>query len=367
MRQHYFDALVDIGSSGVQDFGFGELREIIGLRNEELDRLVMRDSPTFGHDDLRRTIAERWRDGDPEWVIATHGASEAIFLAMNSILEPGDHVVALDPIYHGYETIARTVGCEVTPWRLRPETGFEPDLDELAALVTPRTKAIVVNFPHNPTGASLSVAGQRRLIETAESVGAHLVWDTALAELTYDTSPLPDPTTLYRRAISIGTLSKAFGLPGMRLGWCIASPETLAGFVTLRDAMTLHLSPLVETIGEKVIRHADRIVSRRLEQARDNLTFLAKYTADSTVLSYAPPVGGVTVFARLEGLEDTTEFCRMLSSKRRTMLVPGTAFGHSDRVRLGFGGKQSEFREGIQILGEELSLLGSNSVGGRNA
>lgn len=116
---------------------------------------------------------------------------------------------------------------------------------------------VVVNLPHNPTGATVTPDQQRELIDLCARAGAYLVWDMAFSDLTYDGPPLPDPGLFYERAVSMGTLSKAYGLPGLRLGWCLAPPEVLERFIRIRDYLTLHLSPLVEMIAERAIRGGD--------------------------------------------------------------------------------------------------------------
>ena len=154
MRAYYFDTEIDLSSSGVQNFSFGELRKLFNITPDDLDRIVLHDSRTLGDPELRRAIANRWANGNAERVMATNGSSEANYLVMNSLLEPGDEVVVLDPSYQQLYSIARTIGCKLKHWRLRFENSFRPDLSEARRVIGPQTRMIVVNFPHNPTGAS---------------------------------------------------------------------------------------------------------------------------------------------------------------------------------------------------------------------
>ncbi len=180
--------------------------------------------------------------------MVTHGSSEAMYLVIHALLRAGDEVVVLDPAYQPLQSIAASVGCRLRHWRLRFERGFAPDIEEAKRLIGPQTRMVIVNFPHNPTGATLSREELRELVAACERVGAYLFWDAAFAEVTYDAPPLPDPALSYERAISLYTLSKAFGLPGLRVGWCVAAPEVLEQCMRLRDYITLHLSPMVELI-----------------------------------------------------------------------------------------------------------------------
>lgn len=357
LREHYFNAEIDIGSSCVQNFSLAELRRIVPIPDQELNEVVFDDSPTCGNPRLRRAIAEQWGNGDTRHVMATHGSSEVIFLAVNALLRPEDEVIALDPCYFSYRNLAESKGCRLKSWRLRFENKFEPDFDELKRLITPRTRMVMVNFPHNPTGALVNIEQQKELIGAAAEVGAYLIWDTALAALTYDEAPLPDAHLLYERAISIGTLSKAYGLAGLRVGWCQAAPEVIEQFVHLRDYTTLYLSPLVELIAARAIERADDILRVRLPTARANLEILTRWVeAHGELIEWVRPRGGVTAFPRFRYISNIPAFCRRLTEERGVMLVPGQCFSSENHVRLGFGGPTTAFQEGLNRLSHLLRL-----------
>jgi capreomycidine synthase len=353
MRDYYFSTEVDIGSSGVENFSFGELRRLFNITPDDLDRIVLRDSMTLGSPDLRTAIGNRWANGKAERVMATNGSSEANYLVMHSLLEPGDEVVVLDPSYQQLYSIAETIGCKLKHWRLRSENSFRPDLNEARNLIGSDTRMIVVNFPHNPTGASLRPAEQDELIELAAGAGVYLVWDAAFAELTYDSPVLTDPGERYDRSITFGTLSKAYGLPGLRVGWCLAAPEVLERLVRLRDYTTLALSPLVEHVATRAIENGDLLLQPRLAQARHNLELLLSWAnRHSEFVSVSRPQGGVCVFMRLHNVDDVENFCRQLAREYSVLLVPGTSFGDLNHVRLGFGCSTTELTEALSRLSE---------------
>lgn len=355
MRDYYFSTEIDIGSSGVENFSFGELRQLFNITPDDLDRIVLRDSRTLGDPDLRTAIGNRWCNGNAERVMATNGSSEAIYLIMNSLLEAGDEVVVLDPAYQQLFSLAETIGCKLKHWPLHFENSFRPDLSEARRLISPQTRMIVVNFPHNPTGASLTPAEQDELIELAAGAGAYLVWDAAFAELTYDSPVLPDTGERYDRSITLGTLSKAYGLPGLRVGWCLAAPEVLDHLVRLRDYTTLALSPLVEHVATRAIENGDLLVQPRLVQARHNLDLLLAWAnRHSEFVSVARPQGGVCVFMRLHGVADSEGFCRQLADEYKVLLVPGTSFRQPNHVRLGFGCSTAELTEGLSRLSQHI-------------
>lgn len=356
MRDYYFEARIDIGSSGVEDYSMAELRHLLGISLEDLDGVVFHDSRTLGGPELRQAIADRWGGGQVERAIVTHGATEANFLVMNALLERGDEVVVLDPLYQQLYSIAEALGCLLHRWPLRFEHGFVPDLDDARQLIGPRTRMVVVNFPHNPTGATLTLEQQRELIRICSRAGAYLVWDMAFGDLTYGDPALPDPGLSYERAVSMGTLSKAYGLPGLRLGWCLAAPEVLERFIRIRDYLTLHLSPLVELIAQRAIENGDLLLEPRRRQAHRNREIVGRWIEDQQgQVEWVPPAGGVASFPRLNGVSDVVAFCRRLVQAEQVLLVPGVCFGSPQHVRLGFGSSTGDLEEGLRRLSRALA------------
>jgi len=350
-RQHYFTTEIDISGSGVEDFSLKEVRELAGISHAELDSLVMRDSRTLGDPVLRQSIANRYADAHAERVMITNGSSEAIFLLMKALLSPGDELVILDPHYHSYFNIALTIGCRISRWPLRFEDGFVPMLSELERVLSPQTKMVIVNFPHNPTGASLSQSEQRRLVDMVAAHGAYLIWDMAFEHLIYGPDKLIELNGSYQRVIAVRTLSKAYGLPGIRVGWCIAPPEVFEECIRVRDFTVLFMSPLVELIAEKVIDAEERFVRRRFEQASRNLGYVTRWLETlGNRVEYVKPNGGVTVFPRFLGVRNVDAFCTELLAKHNVLLCPGSCFERSEFVRLGFGCSSSNLETGLNRL-----------------
>jgi capreomycidine synthase len=366
MRKYYFTTEIDIGSSGVEEFSLAELRALLGLTYDDFDRVVFRDSQSLGCPGLREAIARRWTGDDVGRAMATHGSSEANFLVMNALLHPGDEVIVLDPCYQQLYSLAETIGCRLHRWPLRLEQRFIPDLEDIKKLIGRRTRMVIVNFPHNPTGASLALEQQDMLIDMLSKYGIFLLWDSAFAEITYKHPPLPDPITKYDRAISIGTLSKTYGLPGLRVGWCLASPEILSRLIRLRDYITLHLSPLVELIAQRVIEKAEDLIASRLKLARSNLVVLTDWFEENEQLvEFVSPQGGVCVFPRLAGVQDDVSFCSGLAREYKVLLVPGTCFNFPGHVRLGFGGQTTKLKEGLACLSALLKRTRNGTKLGR--
>lgn len=351
MRHYYFETDIDIGSSGVENYSMQDLYALTSLERADIDRVLFNDSMTLGGRGARQAAADRFAGGDPERVIITHGSTEANFLIMNALVEAGDEVLVLDPFYQQLYSVAEALGARLERWKLRWEDGFRPRMEDLDRLLTSSTKMVVVNFPHNPTGVTLSEAELAELVQRCREADAYLVWDGAFTELVYDREPLPEPTATYDKALSMGTFSKAYGLPGLRVGWCVADPRILERFVRLRDYTLLHLSPLVELIFERALRAGDRLVGRRLEQARRNRELLGAWIEEhADAVEWAEPAGGVCAFPRFTGGFDVEAFCHRLAREHRTLLVPGNCFGCPEHVRLGFGCASAELEQGLAAV-----------------
>lgn len=353
MRSYYHNVDHDIGSSGVRDLTMAELREICEFELTDLDRLIFHDSEPLGGRRLRAALADRWTGGDVGQVMVTHGSSEAIYLVMHTVLRPGDEVIVVDPAYQQLYDIAAALGCRITRWRLSTGTGFAADMASLRELAAHGPRMIVVNFPHNPTGISITPAQQQELIDIAAAAGAWLVWDNAFGEMTYGAGPLPLPHDRYARSLSFGTMSKSYGLAGLRVGWCLAPPDLLAEMALLRDYIALYVSPVLEFFTEQAVRNADRIVAMQQAHARANRRTLLEWAArHPDLVRITPPEGGVTAFVEFPGQADVTESCRRLAEQHRVLLIPGVCFGEEFRnyARLGFGGTAAELARGLSLV-----------------
>lgn len=352
-RVRYFDARVDISSSGVHPYSLGEVRALTGTSAEELDELVFLDSPSRGQDRLRAALVARFEPGPRHEPLVCNGSTEAILLAVSALVGAGDEVVVTTASYHALTALAASTGASLVRWEL-DLTGGRPDLDALRSLVGPRTRAVIVNFPHNPSGITLTAAEYDELLAIVDDSDAWLLWDAAFAELVHDADPLPDPSRTLERCISFGTLSKAYGLPGLRVGWCIAPTALAPELVRMRDYVTLNTSPLLEEIAARVIENADAVLGPRLVEARANRATVVDWLDEHPdVVAGVVPGGGVTFFPQVLGVEDTRPLCELLADEHGVLTVPGDCFDHPDRIRLGFGAPGADVVEGLDALARE--------------
>ncbi len=345
----------DITESGISPMSIDDLLRVAEVEHPDavIADLMARPqlySEARGTESLRQTIAGTYRDVDADDVLVTTGAIEANFLVYNALLEPGDHVVVTTPCYQQLVSIPRAIGCEVSEWRVTPESGFRFDLDALETLVTDRTKLIVINSPHNPTGALLSQADLERIAEIAARRGAWVLSDEAYRWLDHPGgAALPSPMRdISPKAVSVGTMSKFFGLPGLRLGWLAGTAELAQACWELRDYTSLSPAMLSDRFAqiavanhEKVRRRNHGILEQNLAKAR------AWFAENSDIVSWEEPRAGLLAMVKVHGFDNTDALSEHLAANAGVMLAPGSAFGLPGYLRIGIGQRPEIFAEAL--------------------
>jgi aspartate/methionine/tyrosine aminotransferase len=360
----------DIAESGIFPMTTRELLDFEppAERDQLLSRLLdlrLGYSEACGTNELRSIIAETYEDTDPNEILVTTGAIEANFLLFNALLEAGDHVVAVYPAYQQLYSVARAIGCDVSLWQLRPESQFKYDLDELRRLVTPKTRLIVINAPHNPTGAMLSTDQVREIYDLAESVDAIVLSDEAYRWLELPGGdPFASPArNRGPRGISVGTISKPFGLPGLRIGWIAAPADVIAKCWGLRDYVSLSPGKLNDALATLAFKHRDRIVERTHAIVGANIpTAEAWFTEHADLVSWTPPRGGLLALVRYNLAIQSLELSNKLAEEQSVMLAPGSAFGYEGYLRIGVGQHPPVFAEGLRRTAACLESLRARGV-----
>ncbi len=259
------------------------LAELLALADDDSrrrwDSLSLGYTESLGLPALRDAIAALYRGLSGADVITFAGAEEGVFLAMHALLDAGDHVVVAWPAYQSLHEVARSIGASVTLVPLDPRD-WSLDVDAVAAAMRPNTRLIVVNSPHSPTGAQLSAEDQLRLLAIAELHGVHLFSDEVYRFLEHGAPPLAPAAECSERGVSLGVMSKAFGLAGLRIGWIATRDRALrARLASLRDYTTICNSAPSEILALIALRAQDRVLARTMRILRDNLTTLDDFFA----------------------------------------------------------------------------------------
>ena len=322
------------------------LQELLALADADglalWDGLSLAYTESQGHPLLRREIARQHQTVTPDDVLVA-APEEAIFIAMNTLLAPGDHVLVTFPAYQSLYQVAEAAGCTVTRWPLTPDgaAGWRLDIDFLRDHLRPETRLIVVNFPHNPTGHLPTRGELDTIVEIAAGRGIYIFSDEMYRLLEYDPARrLPSVCDLYERGIALAGLSKAYALPGLRIGWLATRDrEVLNRCAAFKDYTTICSSAPSEVLGIIALRAAARIVERNLAIIRSNLSAAERFFAqDAGLFAWLPPRAGSVAFPRLAERMPVAGFCRDLLAAQNVMVVPGDLFGHAgNHFRVGLG------------------------------
>ncbi len=327
-------------ASDCQSMSVSELLSLEPGASERLAQLWLGYTESRGAPSLRREISRLYRSISPEEVLVHAGAEEGIHLCMHAVLQPGDHVIVQSPCYQSLQEIARGIGCEVSPWLMREEDDWAPDPDEMERLLRPSTKLIVVNTPHNPTGYHLPERALRRLCGLADERGITLFCDEVYRGLEYrDEDRIPSACDLSARAISLGVLSKAYGLGGLRIGWIATRDRALYDRMeSLKDYTTICSSAPSELLAEIALRHGESIIDRNRALIRNNLSLVRGFFhRHPDLVSWQLPKAGPIGFPKLlQG--SIEELCPRAAKECGVLLLPGTAYGdRENHCRIGFG------------------------------
>ena len=326
-----------------------KLAELLALASAE-DRAAFQDiglgyTETFGAPALRDEIAKTYDTVTAEHLLCFAGAEEAIYAAMRVLLNVDDHAIVITPNYQAAETVPLSI-CEVSGVPLDIERNWELDMDLLRAALRPNTKLISINFPNNPTGKILPRATFDALIEVCRSRGIWLFSDEVYRLIERDSSlRLPQVVDVYERGVSLNVMSKAYGLPGLRIGWLACKDrETLIRFERYKHFLSICNSAPSEVLARIALKAREKILERNRGIVRDNLVLLNAFFADYRHLfDWREPDGGCVAFIRYNGKEGVEEFTRRLVEESGVLLLPSSVYRSAlgpvpaDCLRVGFG------------------------------
>jgi len=307
---------------------------------EELANVEIGYTQTNGTAALRTEIARLYPGLGPDQILATAGSSEANFLLIWSRIEPGDEVLFELPNYMQMWGLARGFGAAVKPFRLRPDLGWQPDLDEMRRLVTSKTKLIVLTNPNNPTGSVLSGEAMDGIVELASSVDAWI-----LADEVYQGAELSGVRTRsfwgsYDKVLVVNGLSKAYGLPGLRVGWVVGPMEAIKRAWPYHDYTTISPSALSDWLATLVLSpiRRERILQRTRAILTTNYPLLENWLkAREGLFDFLPPQAGAICFARYNLKLSSTALVERLIKEKSVLLVPGDHFEMDGHLRFGYG------------------------------
>ena len=320
------------------------LKELLALADKNTlalwENLRLGYTESRGHPDLLKEISSFYERISPEAILEIV-PEEGIFIVMQALLSPGDHAIATFPGYQSLYAVAEGMGCEVSKWEPEADPELVFNVGKLESLIRDETRLIVINFPHNPTGALPSKDQIDEVISLARERGITVFSDEMYRMLEYDPAErLPAVCDLYENSISLSGLSKSFALPGLRVGWLASQNKGFMDrFCTFKDYTTICGSAPSEILALAALRARDQILERNLDIIRTNLALLDQFfTQYGTWFRWTRPRAGTLAFPHYLGKNSVKEFCEDLLKKKGVLLVPADVFEYPHaHFRLGFG------------------------------
>ena len=312
-----------------------------------------------GSEALREGVCGLYQSLTPSEVVPTHGAAGANYHVFCSLVSPGDGVVSIMPAYQQMYSIPEAIGADVRLMHLRQENGYLPDLAELRSLVDVNTKLICVNNPNNPTGALMSGALLRQIVEIAKSVDAYVLCDEVYRNLTQVDGWCESIVDLYDKGISVSSMSKVFSLAGLRMGWIATHDKAaLRAFLSHRDYNLISCGMFDDAVSALALHHADALLRRNRAIVRENLAVLDGWIAENPHFYYTKPQAGTTALVYYDFDVPSYEFCERLYDETGAFVTPGDCFEQPKCMRIGYACDKKTLEDGLAALARFAETLG---------
>ncbi len=342
--QHEFAAPYLMCCSDCESWTIQDLLDFDPHATQRLLNLGLGYTESKGNPALRQQIASLYQNIDPAQVLVFCGAEEAVFLYMQAVLSPGDHVIVQTPSYQSLYEIPAAMGCQVDKWEMKRSGGqWGVDMEELRNLITNKTRAIIINTPHNPTGYLMSQQELQEIISIARERDIHLFVDEVYKYLEYDLdNQIPWACDLYEKAVSLGVMSKSFGLAGLRIGW-IASrdPEVYHAMEGLKDYTTICSSGPSELLSILALENREQIIKRNRNIITQNLKLLDDFFQQyKELFSWFRPHAGPIAFPAFQQGLDAEVVGQDLLQHSGVLILPARVYDYDHHhFRIGFGRK----------------------------
>ena len=357
-----FTAKYHMTASDIESMTIGELFSMSdGCTLDSFGDQWLGYTETFGNHDLRSVIATTYDTATASDILCFAGAEEGVYVAMRVLLSPEDHAIVIVPNYQAAETIPLDI-CEVTGVPLDPENNWTLDIDLVKGAIKSNTKLISINFPNNPTGTVLDKSSFDELISLCRHHGMYCFSDEVYRLVERDPAlRLPQVGDIYERGLSLNVMSKAYGLPGLRIGWIMTKDhETISRMERYKHFLSICNSAPSEYLAITALQVRDQILARNRNIVHSNAAKLDTFFNEfPEYFEWVRPDGGCVGFPRYKGAEGADQFCVQLVEETGVLLLPPFVY-HSelletpgDRFRIGFGRKNLE--SGLEVLRDHLT------------
>lgn len=357
--KHEFTAKYLLSSSDCDGFGLNYLTSIASANELKLwNNLKLGYTESAGHPLLRKSILNHYKTKDIEHVVVA-SPGELNFISMNVLLNSTDHVISISPSYQSLYEVVKSIHCELSFWKPNAEN-WEFEVDTLEKLIRKNTKLIILNFPHNPTGAYLSLEKLNKIIAIARKHNIIIFSDEMYHKLVIDNAQeLPPICDIYENGISLWGTSKSFGLAGLRMGWLVSqNKDFLTKVIAFKDYLSICNSAPSEILSLIAINNIKQFLQPNIRKIKKNITTFQYFAEEhATIASFIPPKAGSTAFIKLNIEGSAMDFSNKLVKEAGIMTVPAEMFGYKGKyIRIGFG------RENFPAVLEKLDDYFKNTL-----
>ncbi len=349
----------NLAETCVESLTIAELLALAGKNEASLSALMtmkMTYGAIEGSDRLRAAIATLYARQEVGNVIVTHGAIGANMLVHKTLVEAGDRVISVVPTYQQHYSIPASIGADVHHLQLREQNDFLPDLEELSALALPGTRLIAINNPNNPTGALMDETMLQEIVDIARSVGAWILCDEVYRGTNQEGSGMTASIAdIYEKGISTASVSKAFSLAGLRLGWIAAAEELIQKVSKHRDYDTISVGMINDHFAAIALENKQQVLERSQSITRNNLKVLETWVDSQPLISWVKPRSGTTALLKYDLPMSSRDLCVSLLGETGVMFTPGSSLGMEGYIRIGYANTPSILKEGLARTSQFLS------------
>ncbi len=345
---------MDMSESGVRPVTLRELGEI-GLDLDSILNMPLGYSQSNGTIPLREALSTIYPGSTPDHIEVTNGTSEANYLLALALIRPGDEVAFEIPNYMQYGGVPQSLGATVRRFRLCIERDWAPDWDEFERAVNEKTRLVYLSNPNNPSGSVLSPEAMRRIVDRCEKVGAYLIADEVYLGAEIYCERTPSFWGMSERVIVTSGLSKAYGIPGVRIGWIVGPPAIIAECWTQHDYLTIGPNKISDMVARVAVENRDKLYARTRAILQHNLPIMREWAGGfDGFLTFREPKAGALCLVQYHADTPSYELAERVRVRHSVLIVPGAHLGLEGYLRLWLGGKPEFLREGLRRIGLEM-------------
>jgi aspartate/methionine/tyrosine aminotransferase len=345
---------MDMSESGVRPVTLRELGEL-GLDLDAVMATPLGYSQSNGTIPLRERLAEVYPGATPDNLEVTNGTSEANYLVALALIRPGDEVAFEVPNYMQYAGVPPSLGAQVRRFKLRAASKWEPDWEEFEQAVNERTRLVYISNPNNPSGSVLSRDAMQRIVERCDKVGAYLVADEVYQGAEIECERTPSFWGMSERVIVTSGLSKAYGIPGVRIGWIAGPRGVIAACWTQHDYLTIGPNKISDMVARVAVENREKLYARTRAILQNNLPIMREWACSmGGFVMLLEPKAGALCLARYRAQTPSYELAERIRENQSVLIVPGAHLGLEGHVRLWLGGTPEFLKEGLRRIGLEM-------------